>query len=70
METDLIVVRGLVGCAGDGWNLGDGEEKVLPRAIAESLMRAGYAEPVDVTPEIEKKDESARGKKSKRANAS
>jgi hypothetical protein len=47
MANKNIKVRGIVSCAGLWGALGEGEERELDLEIAESLMRAGYAEPVD-----------------------
>ena len=74
MAESTIKVRGLVGCAGLWGNLNEGEERELPVDIAESIMRAGYAEPVDAE-QNEKKDvtpeeESQPKKRSKRATES
>lgn len=65
--TDTILVRGLESCGGDWGHLHAGDEKALPRDIAESLMRAGYAEPVEQSAEVEKKEEPKPRRKSKTA---
>lgn len=74
--SNKIKVRGVVGCGGLWGNLFEGEERELDADIAESLIRAGYAEPLvdpaeGLLPEVvEKKDESAPKKRSKRAKES
>lgn len=76
MANRTIKVRGVVSCAGLWGSLEEGQERELDADIAESLMRAGYAEPLvdpaeGLPPEVvEKKDESAPKKRSKRASAS
>jgi hypothetical protein len=61
MQNKTIKVRGLVSCAGLWGALAEGEERELDPEIAESLMRAGYAEPVDDSPAGEKKELPAKG---------
>lgn len=76
MANRTIKVRGVVSCAGLWGALEEGQERELDADIAESLMRAGFAEPVDdpatgLPPDVvEKKGESAPKKRSRRASAS
>lgn len=71
-----IKVRGLVGCGGLWGNLSEGDERELDAEIAESLIRAGYAEPLvdpaeGIAPDVvEKKDEIPPPKRSRRAKES
>lgn len=68
---EKVKVRGLVDCGGLWGNLNIGEEKMLAPDIAESLVRAEYAEYVDVPPvENEKKEGVPPSKRSKRESAS
>jgi hypothetical protein len=53
MANKKIKVRGIVSCAGLWGALAEGEERELDLEIAESLFRAGYAEPLPPTPEDE-----------------
>jgi hypothetical protein len=75
MAGKTILVRGVLGCAGEWGFINPGDEKELPRDIAESLMRAGHVEPVNPTSEDEKKESHASPsapvkRKSKRAKGS
>lgn len=44
--SEEVEIRCLVSCAGPDFSLKRGEVKVMSKDAAESLIRAGYAEPV------------------------